>query len=154
MVEISEKSAGSADTKQQIKTHPAPPYLLLITATAKEVAAKKESLKQKANAKLADPAPVASPSGLSRKEIDDVVAKSVAKALKDVGHQAPKTSQHGPCTPSKNLGRGPPPKKDAAKATTTPAVARLSGGTKPAGGKRKASGPDTSKAQKKKLKKN
>ncbi|KAB5587874.1 hypothetical protein CTheo_8684 [Ceratobasidium theobromae] len=124
------------------------------TATLKEIATKKEGLKQKANPKLANPTPVASLSGLSRKEIDDVIAKSVAKVLKDMGHQAPKMSQHRPCAPSKNLGRGPPPKRDAAKATTMLAVAGSSGGMKSLGSKHKASGPDTSKAQKKKPKKN
>ncbi|KDN49959.1 hypothetical protein RSAG8_01295, partial [Rhizoctonia solani AG-8 WAC10335] len=64
-------------------------------AASIEVAAKKKSLKNKADVEMADGTPAASTSQLSPKAIEELIAKSVAAQLKEKANVAAKTSKHG-----------------------------------------------------------
>ncbi|EUC59358.1 hypothetical protein RSOL_310430, partial [Rhizoctonia solani AG-3 Rhs1AP] len=64
-------------------------------AVSKEVAAKKQNLKNKADEEMADGTNKPGPS-MSMKDIQDLIDKSVATKLKEKANVAAKTSKHGP----------------------------------------------------------
>ncbi|KDN33441.1 hypothetical protein RSAG8_13469, partial [Rhizoctonia solani AG-8 WAC10335] len=106
---------------------------------SKDIKAKKQELKQKADVEMSDGSKPG-PSGLTRKEVEDIVSKSVAKALKDnKANQGQKTSKKGPRKPPTNVGKGKAPEGSTSQTTSAPKKGESGGGKKPKGGKRKVS---------------
>ncbi|KEP44891.1 hypothetical protein V565_354630, partial [Rhizoctonia solani 123E] len=107
---------------------------------SQDIKKKKQDLKQSADVEMAD-GDKAGPSGLTRKQIDEVVAKSVAKALKDEkARQGQKTSKHGPKAqkPPTNVGKGKAPAAGPSQKNSSPKKGGSGGGPK-AGEKRNVS---------------
>ncbi|KDN38065.1 hypothetical protein RSAG8_09750, partial [Rhizoctonia solani AG-8 WAC10335] len=106
---------------------------------SKDIKAKKQELKNKADVEMSDGSKPG-PSGLTRKEVDDIVSKSVAKALKDnKANQGQKTSKKGPRKPPTNVGKGKAPEAKPSQATSSTANVEAGGGKKSKGAKRKVS---------------
>ncbi|KAH7325410.1 hypothetical protein B0J17DRAFT_633103 [Rhizoctonia solani] len=109
---------------------------------AKDIAAKKEKLKQKGDVEMADGTDAAGPSS---NKIEDLVAKAVEKRLKELPKppKGAKTSKHGPRRPTKpipkNLGKGKAPAGGSSQKSSTAKNAGSGGGQSSKGTKRKVS---------------